>query len=226
MSIEDSEITVAKIIANDSKEVRPLAIRVQDFEVRGLTENEVQVSLERLRDKGVVIEYKHGWGFFTKGKRGIVFECTGNVQQFADQGDDDNRRAEQEVYSIKFSKTELPNYLESRRFDAPIERLIGRLGEDYRLNDETLHFVDKDSIHYKLFSILYGDDGHSKTLSYKDIDSKLIRLGEEKITENDKMIRRIKNAVNNGLFLRVDKRLKNYVKIKPRGGVSLTNPAR
>lgn len=226
MGIEENEIVVAKIIANDSKTVRPLAIRVKDFEARSLTENEAQVALERLKNKGVVKSYKHGWGFFAKSRKLTAFEWTGNTQQFADNGDEDNERAEQEVYSIEFSSAELNNYLESRRYSAPIVRLIERRGDDFNLNDEALHFVDKNSIHYKVFSILYGDDGSSKTLSYNAIDKELTKLGEEKIIESDKVIRRIKNAVNNGLYYRVDKRLKNYVKIKPRYGVSLINPTR
>jgi hypothetical protein len=226
MGIEENETVVAKIIANDSKDVRPLAVRVKDFEVRGLTEGEAQVSLERLKNKGVVKDYKHGYGFFTKRKKVIAFEWTGNARQFADNGDEDNRRAEQEIYAIEFSPSELANYLESRRFSAPVVRLIERRGEDFYLNDEALKFTDKNSIHYKLFSILYGDDGGSKTLSYAKINSELVRLGEEKIDEQEKMIRRIKNAVNNGLYYRVDERLMQYVKIKARQGVSLINPVR
>lgn len=226
MGIEENEITVAKIIANDSKEIRPLAIRVKDFEVRGLTNGETQVSLERLLKHGVVKEYWHCWGFFIKekGKRYTTFEETGREHpQFNDDADY-NSRTEMETYRIDSNPTELAKYLGQKRISAPISRLIERRGEDFYLNGEQLHFVDKNSIHYKLFSTLFGDDGESKTLSYDVIDKELVKLGEEKIIERDKMIRRIANAVNNGLYYRVDKKLKNYVKIKQRQGVSLINP--
>lgn len=227
MGIEENEVVVAKIIANDSKEVRPLAVRVKDFNVRSITKDEAEVSLERLKRKGAVKEYERCWGFFIKwkDKRYIAFEKTGAEQQFSDDGGQSGK--EEEVYRIDFSPTQLTKYLESRRYDStPVMRLIEQQGEDFCLSGEKLHFVDKNSIHYKLFSTLFGDDGESKTLSYNAIDKELTKLGEEKITESDKVIRRIKNAVNNGLYYRVDKRLKNYVKIKPRYGVSLINPIR
>jgi hypothetical protein len=225
MGIKENEIVVAKMIANDSKEVRPLAIRVKDFEVRSITKDEAEVALERLHNKGVVKSYEPCFGFFTKKKGGkmTAFEKTGQEKQF-DDGEQGGR--EERVFYIDFSPTQLTEYLESTRFSAPVMRLIERRGEDFELNNETLKFTDKNSIHYKLFLILYGDDGGSKTLSYAKINSELVRLGEEKIDEQEKMIRRIKNAVNNGLYLRVGEKLKPYVKIKARQGVSLINPVR
>lgn len=66
IGIKENEITVAKIIANDSKEVRPLAIRVMDFSVRSLTANGTEVALEQLKNKGAIKEWEHCWGFFIK----------------------------------------------------------------------------------------------------------------------------------------------------------------
>ena len=122
MGIEENEIVVAKIIANDSKEVRPLAIRIKDFNVHSLIANEVEVSLERLKKQGVVKEYHHRWGFFIKkkGRRYILFEETGKDHpQFSDDGGQSGEEAE--VYRIDFSPTELTQYLEQKRYDATPE---------------------------------------------------------------------------------------------------------
>ena len=227
MSIEENEVVVAKTIVNESKKVRPLAIRIKEFNVRSLTREEVEVSLERLKRKGVVKEYRHRWGFFgkEKGDKYITFNETGDEPKFSDDGGQSGE--ESEVFCIDFSSIQLTKYLESVRYNTvTVPRLIERHGEEFQLNGELLHFVDKNSIHYKLFSILYGDEGSSKTLPYKIIDDELVKLGEERIEEQEKILRRIKNAVNNGLYYRVDKRLKQYVKIKPRQGVALTNPTR
>lgn len=228
MGIEENEIVVAKIIAEESKRVRPLAIRVKEFNVRSLTKDEVEVSLERLKKRGVIKECFHLWGFFIKqrGRQYLTFQKTdeGHYPQFGDDGGQSGDEAE--VYQIEFNVNQLNKYLESKRYSTSVTRLIERRGEDFCLNGETLHFVDKNSIHYKLFSILYGDDGDSKTLPYEYIDKELVRLGEARIMGQEKMLRRIKNAVNNGLYFRVDKRLRQYVKIKPRAGVMFSNPVR
>jgi len=229
MGIEENELVVAKIIASDSKEVRPLAIRVKGFEVRGLTEGETQVALERLKERGVIKNYEHCWGFFSKGKGKKIWEfnLSGDAPQFNEEANDDvNKRTEQEVYAIEFNATSLKKFIESKKHGVSAPKLFEKRGENFIFQNEPLHFVDKTSIHYRLFSILYGDDGDGRRLPYETINKKLVGLGEEKIEDNTKMIRRIKNAVNLGLYERVNERLREYVKIVPRFGVEFINPFR
>ena len=230
MSIEENELVVAKIIANDSKAVKPLAIRVKDFNVRSLADNEVEVSLERLKRIDVIKEYKHCWGFFTKDQEGVTFEFTGITPKFKDQGDEDDERMEQEVYSIDFNSVRLTKYLDSKRvsiLNTVIPKMIEKRGEDFYCNNKRIPFDSNESQYYHLFDILYGDNGESKLLNYETINKELISKGEQRIEERTAIIQRIRNAVNNGLYYRVDKSmLKKYVKIKNRVGVEFINPPR
>jgi hypothetical protein len=227
MSIEDNETTVAKIIANDSKSVRPLAIKVKDFNNRGLTENEVEVSLSRLVKIGVVEEYRERWGFFTKEEKGqgyTAFEETGTEPQFSD--DDGLAGKEEKVYCIEFSTAQLSKYLESKRGAVVTSRVIEKRGEDFYCNNKKIAFESNNSQYYFILDILYGDDGGSKLVGYKTIDKELVARGEDSLDDAQKVLQRIRNAVNNGLYFRVDKNLKKYVKIKSREGVEFINPSR
>lgn len=226
MSIEDNEIIVAKIIANDSKSVLPLAIKIKDFNVRGLTESEVEVALGRLKKMGVVKEYRERWGFFLKeaGRKYLVFEETGVEPQF---GDDDGQAGKEErVFRVEFNDTQLTKYLESKRSGTVSRRVIIKRGEDFYLNDGKIPFDSTTSQYYRLLDILYGDDGESKLLDYETINKELVLRGDSTLDDREKVVQRIRNAVNNGLYHRVSDALKEYVQIKNRVGVEFVNPAR
>ncbi len=225
MGIAENDTVVAKIIANDSRVVRPLAIRVKDFNVRGLAQGEVEVALERLKQKGVISQYHHRWGFFikNKGQKYLAFEETGTEPLHDDDG---QAGTEEEVYTIDANSSPLAKYLENNHGNLVVTRTITKKGEDFYIADSKINFTAKDSIHYRLFAILYGEDGESRLLPYETLDKELVRLGEEKLTEWARSLRRIQNAVNNGLYHRISKKLEQHVRIRARQGVEFLNPPR
>lgn len=227
MEIEQNEKTVAELIAKNSEVVLPLAIKIKDFNVKSLTEDEVEVSLERLKTIGVVKKYRHGWGSFIKNKKSSVFEWTGEAPLFKDNGDSCLERTEHEIYEIDFDLDRLKKYLESPSFKViPNRRTIERQGEDYYCGNSKIDFDTYNSYHYYIFEILYGSDGTGKFLSYEAIDEELVkRYGLPKNYSRKKIIERIKNALHNGLYRQAkNNNIKKYVQIREREGVKFINP--
>lgn len=227
MGIEENEIVVAKIIAEESKRVRPLAIRVKEFNVRSLTKDEMEVSLEQLKRRSIVKEYRHCWGFFIKrkGKQLLAFSETdkGHYPQFDDDGGQSGDEAE--VFLIEFNPAQLTKYLESKRLGTVVAKAFEKRGEDFYYNDRKIAFDTHASIHYYILDILYGDEGASRFMSYESINSELeSRFNQPKVEMRDKIIERIKNALHNGLYRQGGDFLKNYVRIRPRAGVEFRNP--
>lgn len=225
MSIEDSEIIVAKIVANDSKSVRPLAIKVKDFNVRGVTKEEVEVSLERLKKVGAVKEYRARWGFFIKKaeEKHQIFEETGSESQF-DDGDQAGK--EEEVYVIEVDESKLKKHIASLASAHTVIRTIEKHGNDFYCNDRKIPFDTYSSIHYFVLNILYGDDGLSRSMTYEELNDELEKplYNQSKLEEKEKKIERIKNAVHNGLYRQAGDFIKGYVRIEPRVGIALHNP--
>jgi len=225
MGIEDNEVVVAKTIEHESKRVRPLAIRVKEFNVRSLTSLEVEVSLERLKRIGVVSSYRHGWGLIIKhnGDKRLTFERTGDEPIY----DGGNGLQDDEVYEVDFSPSKLQAYLASKRgHDASSQRVVQRRGEDFYFNDKKLPFDTYSSTHYFILDILYGTDGASKRMSYEDINSALERTPYklEKVSERKEIIQRIKNAVHNGLYRQMPDAFQKNLYIEAREGLVFDNP--
>lgn len=227
MGIEDNEIVVAKTIEHESKLVRPLAIRVKEFNVRSLTASEVEISLERLKRMGVVSSYRHGWGIIIKhsGDIHLTFERTGDEPSY----DGGNGLQDDEVYEIEFSPSKLQEYLASKRgYGNASKRVIERRGEDFYFNDEKLPFDTYTSIYYFLLDILYGTDGASKRMSYEEINNLLEKTPYklEKMTDRNEIIQRIRNAINNGLYRQMPKTIRKNLYTEPRVGLVFDNPTK
>ncbi|OGZ10756.1 MAG: hypothetical protein A3C93_05570 [Candidatus Lloydbacteria bacterium RIFCSPHIGHO2_02_FULL_54_17] len=131
-----------------------------------------------------------------------------------------------EIDATKLSKDKLLN---SKHGSAVTSKVIEKRGEDFYCNNKKIAFESKKSLHYSIFDILYGDDGEDKLIEYAQIDKKLLAGGAKKKPNRSEMIQRIRNAINNGLYHRVDKDkniLKKYVKIERKEGVEFLNPAK
>lgn len=220
MGIEDNEIVVAKTIEHESKEVFPLAIRVKEFNVRSLTKLEVEVALERLKRKGVVTSYRHGWGLVVQrhGESHLTFERTGDQPIYTDgDGLEDD-----EVFEIEFDSKKLKTYLDAIKQGSISEsRILEKRGDDFYINDMKIPFDTYDSIHYCILNILYGGDGSSKRMSYKDIGAAL-KKSPCKLADADNL--KIRNAINNGLYRQAGEEIKKYVGIEERKGLIFNNP--
>lgn len=220
MSMEDNEMVVAKTIEHESKEVFPLAIRVKEFNVRSLTKLEVEVSLERLKRKGVITNYRHGWGLIAKhnGQSCLTYERTGDEPIY----DGGEGLQDDEVFEIEFDSRRLKTYLNAvKRGDTSKPRVVERRGDDFYLNDRRIPFDTYNSIHYCILNILYGDDGSSKRMSYEDIADEL-KNAPCKLNDADNL--KIRNAINNGLYRQAGKDIEKHVKIEPREGLVFDNP--
>lgn len=220
MGIEDNEIVVAKTIAQESKEVLPLAIRVKEFNVRSLTTLEVEVSLERLKRKGVVSSYRHGWGLIVKhnGDSRLTFERTGDEPIY----DGGEGLQDDEVFEIEFDAAKLKSYLNAVKSENGSKpKTIEKRGRDFYINDRKIPFDTYTSIHYNILDTLYGDDGSEKRISYKDLFD-VLKKAPYNLTDVDNQT--VRNAINNGLYRQAGDEIKKYVQIEPRNGLTFKNP--
>src|SRR3989338_7267839 len=151
----------------------------------------------------------------------------GKPEVFKTMGEDGNIPTHTiEIDATKLSKDKLLN---SKHGSAVTSKVIEKRGEDFYCNNKKIAFESKKSLHYSIFDILYGDDGEDKLIEYAQIDKKLLAGGAKKKPNRSEMIQRIRNAINNGLYHRVDKDkniLKKYVKIERKEGVEFLNPAK
>ena len=222
----DNERAVAQLIKQEMVTVKPLAIAVKDFNVKGLDESDVAVALERLKERGVVKDYHHCFGFFVKTKTGKKFEETDDSEPLFTNDLPSHARLELESFAVTADAKRLSEYLKSKPSSPQKshEFLIERRGEDFYCNNKRLKFTTHTSLHYLLMDIIYGKDGGGRFMTYADLDVELVRRGAKRIEDAKKVIQRIRNAVNNGVYFRVDKSLRKYVQVREREGIVFHNP--
>jgi len=77
------------------------------------------------------------------------------------------------------------------------KRLITKEGEEFYYKGKRIKFDNKTTIYYKLVDILFGQSGEGGFYSYEEINNELEIQGEDKPTSQDKIRKRINNAIDN-----------------------------
>lgn len=179
MTIEEKDVFLAHVINEHflTQKNNPTAVPVEHLNAKGFDISDTRNALMRLKERGVITEIRHGWGFLEKAKGGKLIFVIRSAEDLNDDSGD------VEAYVIKVAPARIAQMIDGNK---PAGAKTLYLNKDFDLYREPkrdyCYKMDKKGIPLKIlkyFANTQGDEYENTKMIASDLGMKSGQLRTE-----------------------------------------------